>query len=125
MRFVLLFRNDPVAAGLMLANGEAGVGFLKETIEEFGGLVDHIVPVLGRYDAVIVCKFPSQASIMAFSLSATSSGQYVEAMLAGDDGDLDVALEIARTVAQTQRTQEVTARESESQAVPSAKPDTT
>jgi uncharacterized protein with GYD domain len=102
VRFVLLFRNDPIAAGAMLAGGRAGAEFLEKTIGQFGGTVEDAIPVTGRYDAVVTCEFPSHEAMLAFSLSATSDGQYVEAMPAISRGELDTARSIAREVKSAQ-----------------------
>lgn len=104
MRFVLLFRNDPVAASSMLAGGREGIDFLATTIGQFGGRLepDDIVPVMGRFDAVAICDFPSYADALGFTLSAAASGQQVEALPAATGAELDAARDVARRVAAAQ-----------------------
>jgi uncharacterized protein with GYD domain len=101
VRFVLLFRNDPLAASAMLAGGSAGADFVEKTIREFGGSVEGAVAVTGRWDAV-VSDFPSHEAVLAFSLSASASGQYVEVLPAVSREGLDTAREIASRVARGQ-----------------------
>jgi uncharacterized protein with GYD domain len=102
VRFVLLFRNDPLAASAMLAGGSAGADFVEKTIREFGGSVEGAVAVTGRWDAVVISDFPSHEAVLAFSLSASASGQYVEVLPAVSREGLDTAREIASRVARGQ-----------------------
>lgn len=103
MRYVLLLRNDdPVAAGLMLSAGRDGAQQVRQAIEQFGGWVQQVVPVAGRYDAVILCDLPSHAELMGLALSARASGYSIEAMPATTDDDLDKVRQISQSVAEIQ-----------------------
>lgn len=103
MRAVLLIKHDAVAAGSVLAAGTAAVDFLADAIAAFGGSAGEVIPVLGAYDVVAVCDFPTTEALLAFSMSAASNGQQVEVLHAAAREDLDKASMLARSVARAQQ----------------------
>lgn len=44
---------------------------------------------------VLVCEFPNHTAALAYSLAATSAGQYAELLRAYDDKEVDIAKELA------------------------------
>ena len=101
LTYVLLLRNDAVAADLMLRSGSDGAKEQEQAVHAFGGKVIAQYAVIGRYDVVLVAEFAAHADCLAFSLGAARGGQSVEAMEALHPAEVDAARERALAVATT------------------------
>lgn len=103
MRFVLLFRNDPTAALSMIVGGQSSAEFLEQAVGQFKGSAEQIIPVVGRYDTVVVCDFPSHADLLAFTMAANASGQQIEALPAATLVELNSVRDLSQQVASAQQ----------------------
>lgn len=80
----------------MLRSGSAGVDAQREVVGACGGEVESAYALSGgRFDAAVVVTFPSEEACLAFTLAASATGQYAEAMRALDPACVDSAREIA------------------------------
>lgn len=99
--YVLLLRNDHRGAMQMLVAGAAGAEDQKAEIEAFEGRLRERFDVAGRFDSVLIAEFPDDDACLAFSLAATSHGQYAEVLKAFEEGTLDQARQRYIRAAQT------------------------
>jgi uncharacterized protein with GYD domain len=93
--YILLLRNDAVAADLMLRSGREGAKEQERAIEFLGGKVIKQCAVMGRYDVVLMVEFEQDADCLAFSLGAARGGQSVEVLPAFEPAEVDIARERA------------------------------
>jgi uncharacterized protein with GYD domain len=98
-RYLLLLRNNSVGAARMLDALTTGFDALPSQLEPYGGTVEQVYALTGRYDAAVLADFESPEGVLAFSLAATADGEYVEALPAFGRGELARAEEIARAAA--------------------------
>ena len=79
----------------MLEGLSAGWEGFDGVLGRFGGSLVDLHAVAGRYDAVVVADFDDAAAALAFTLAATSQGQYVEALPVFGRDEVKRAEEIA------------------------------
>ncbi|MBA2312208.1 MAG: GYD domain-containing protein [Actinobacteria bacterium] len=95
MTYIFLLRNDASAARNMLLSGTKGAVAQAELLRRLGATEVKQFAVTGRFDAVVIADLPSQQAALAFSLGATSEGQYVELLPAHSAEDVDEARRLA------------------------------
>jgi uncharacterized protein with GYD domain len=85
--YVLLIRAPgPVSLQLFYGSGDETNEHLgvKGSIEEVGGVFVDKYAVTGRYDAVVIAKFPDNESCLAWQYVSNREGFYTEPMHAFD-----------------------------------------
>lgn len=101
MRFLFMIRNDAAGASRMLGGLSSGWDDFDDALRRFGGVLVTLYAVAGRYDAVAIADFDDDAAVLAFTLAATSQGQYVEALPVFGRDQVARAEKIARGAATT------------------------
>jgi uncharacterized protein with GYD domain len=96
VRYVILLRNEAMGADRMLRGLVSGRQEFPRALERFGGRLEDLHAVCGRYDAVAVVDFDDHAGALAFTLAATAQGQYAEALPVFSFEDLARASEVAQ-----------------------------
>jgi uncharacterized protein with GYD domain len=66
--YVLLLRNDASGATQMLFNLVSGYGEYEKSVHRFGGELVALYPVVGRFDAIAIVRFPDPGACFAFVL---------------------------------------------------------
>jgi uncharacterized protein with GYD domain len=94
-RYVVLLRNEGSASGWMLVSGSDYRSAHGTAINALGGRLLDAWATTGRFDQVTICEFPDHAAALAYSLAATAAGQYAELLRAYDEGELNMARDLA------------------------------
>ncbi len=92
--------NTAGTAGLVSEGGSSRITEASALIRALGGTLESMYFVWGSDDVVGICEMPTDASAAAASLAVSSSGKVrVRMTPLIDPTDLDVAAEMARSVA--------------------------
>jgi uncharacterized protein with GYD domain len=105
VRYVLFLRTDAAGARTMLNGLSVGWDEFGSSLRRFGGELQELHAIAGRFDAIAIVKFGDPAGLLAFSLAATGQGQYVEASPVFDREDISRAETVAREAAEAYRSQ--------------------
>lgn len=94
--YLLLLKNHPSGAARMLDSLATGYDELPAAVARFGGTVNSVFALTGRYDAALLVDFSERTSLAAFVLTATAQGQSVEVLQALNRDEVGEAERVAR-----------------------------